>query len=94
MLVVTSLRQGRTEGCTARRLQDLFGVTRSTLVRWLRYFREIFPHTRAWRSICARLWPPVVPGALTELINRFVRTRDDPEAGLLACLKALCFEPR
>ena len=93
MLVVSALRKGRSKGYTARRLQDLVGVTRPTLRRWLLYFREIFPQTRPWRSICARLLPPVAPGALAELIRRFVQARGDPEAGLVACLKALCIEP-
>lgn len=93
MLVISALRQGRTEGYTARRLQDLVGVTRPTLARWLRYFREIFPQSRAWRLVRARLWPPVSPGAPAEMIQRFVQARGDPEAALVACLKALCTEP-
>lgn len=93
MLVISALRQGRTGGYTARRLQDLVGVTRPTLRRWLLYFREIFPLTRTWRLVRARLWPPVEPGALAELIRRFVLVRGDPEAALVACLKALCIDP-
>jgi hypothetical protein len=94
LLVVTALRQGRTEGFTARRVQELFGVTRPTLRRWLRYFREVFPQTRAWRALCGRLWPPVRSGALSELLERFLRARDGPEAGLIACLAALGTERR
>ena len=93
MLVVSALRQGRAEGYSARRLHDLVGVSRPTLIRWLRYFRELFPQTRSWRAICARLLPPVAPGALAELIQRFVQARGDPQAGLIACLKALCLAP-
>jgi hypothetical protein len=94
LLVVTALRQGRTEGFTVRRVQTLFGVSRPTLGRWLGYFREQFPQTRAWRSICGRLWPPVHSEALGEVIERFVQARDGPEAGLVACLAAFSPELR
>ena len=94
VLVVSALRQGRTEGFTMRRLQDLFGVTGPTLVRWLRYFREIFPQSRAWRWVRARLCPAIAPGDLAGMIARFVGARDDPEVGLVTCLKVLCTAPR
>jgi hypothetical protein len=89
ILVLTALREGRIKGCTAARLARLYGVTRPTLRRWLRYFHEIFPTTAAWRLLCARLLPPVRPGAIGELIDRFVQARGDPQDGLVACLMAL-----
>lgn len=89
ILVLTALREGRIKGCTAARLAQLFGVTRPTLRRWLRYFHEIFPTTAAWRLLCGRLWPPVQPGAIGELIGRFVQARGDPQDGLVTCLMAL-----
>jgi hypothetical protein len=65
-------------------------VTRLTLVRWLRYFRDHFPQTTAWRMLVGRLWPPVRQDGLVEdLLTRFVRARGDPEQGLVACLVAL-----
>ena len=95
VLVVTALRQGRAEGVTAQRVQARFGVTRLTLVRWLRYFRDHFPQTATWRALVGRLWPPVRrDGLLGDLLGRFVRARGDPEAGLVACLGALCGEGR
>lgn len=91
ILVVTALRQGRAEGFTAQRVQAMFGVTRLTLVRWLRYFRDCFPQTARWRQLVGRLWPPVAAGALvTDVLARFVRARGDPVQGLVACLGALC----
>lgn len=95
VLVVTALRQGRAEGVTAQRVQAMCGVTRLTLVRWLRYFRDCFPQTSTWRVLVGRLWPPVRrDGLLGDLLGRFVRARGDPEAGLVACLGALCGEGR
>ena len=90
VLVVTALRQGRAEGITAQRVQARFGVTRLTLVRWLRYFRDHFPQTSTWRALVGRLWPPVCrDGLVADLLGRFVRARGDPAAGLVACL-AVC----
>jgi hypothetical protein len=91
LLVITALRQGRVEGVTAHRVQTLFGVTRPTLARWLRYFRECFPSTPIWRRLVGRLGPPGRPAELIgELLHRFVRARGDPAQGLVACLVALC----
>jgi hypothetical protein len=89
VLVLTAMREGRTKGCTAARLRQLYGVSRSTLSRWLRYFHEIFPTTTAWCLLRARLWPPVTPGAIHDLIERFMHVRGDPESGLVDCLVAL-----
>ena len=93
-LVVSALRQGRTRGYTVRRLHVLFGLTRPTLARWIRYFREQFPHSRCFQSIGGRLMPPVavkrLPGSL---IERFQKARDAHEAALLACLKTLALGP-
>lgn len=90
VLVITALRQGRVAGSTAQRLQVLFGVTRPTLARWLRYFRDLFPQTPPWRRLVGRLWPPVRADHLAEdVLTRFVRARGDPESGLVGCLTAL-----
>jgi hypothetical protein len=93
-LVVSALRQGRTRGYTVRRLQVLFGLTRPTLARWIRYFREQFPHSRGFQSIRGRLLPQVavkrLPGSL---IERFQKARGAYDLALLACLKALALGP-
>jgi hypothetical protein len=90
VLVVTALRQGRVAGITAHRLQVLFGVTRPTLIRWLAYFRGVFPQTQTWRRLAGRLGLPGHPdGGVGDLLGRFVRARGDPEQGLVACLGAL-----
>ncbi|MBI5440258.1 MAG: hypothetical protein HY900_03495 [Deltaproteobacteria bacterium] len=95
VLVATALRQGRVEGVTARRLQELFGVTRPTLRRWVAHFRELFPQSRASRWLSGRLSPPVRPERLlADVIERFVQARDGPEPGLVACLAALRVEAR
>jgi hypothetical protein len=89
VLVVTALRQGRAEGVTAQQVQARFGVTRLTLVRWRRYFRDHFSQTPRWQGLVGRLWPPVRRDSLVaDLLGRFVRARGDPAAGVVACLGA------
>jgi hypothetical protein len=90
VLVLTALREGRVEGSTVDRLRARFGVTRLTLTRWRHYSREHFPQTATWRRLVGRVWPPVPAAArVTDLLGRFIRTRGDPEQGLVACLVAL-----
>lgn len=88
MLVVSALRQGG--GYTIRRLSLLFGLSRSTLERWQRYFHEIFPSSRGWQRLRGRLLPAIVLQDLPwGLIERFLAPRGDPETALVACLRAL-----
>jgi hypothetical protein len=90
VLVLTALRDGRGAGSTADHLRARFGVTRLTLRRWQRYFREHFPQTATWRRLVARFWPPVpVTALVADVLGRFLRARGDPEQGLVACLLAL-----
>lgn len=89
-LVVVALRQGRTQGYTVERLKALFGVTHPTLSRWMRYFRQVFPHSPAWRRLSGRVLPPVPEEHLPAgLLVRFVQARGDPDGGLISCLRAL-----
>jgi hypothetical protein len=90
VLVLTALREGRVEGITAARLQARFGVSRRTLTRWRRYFRVHFPQTATWRRLVGRVGPPGPAAArIADLLGRFIRSRGDPEQGLVACLVAL-----
>lgn len=93
ILVLVALRAGRSEGYTAARLCRMYGVTRITLIRWLRYFHEIFPTTTARRLLQGRLCPSLQPGAIGELIDRFTSPRGDPQDALVACLLALRVGP-
>jgi hypothetical protein len=94
VFLVTALRQGRTRGYTVERLKALFGVTRQTLIRWLGYFRQIFPCTQSWRCLSGKLIPPVDGQQLpASLIERFIRAGGDPEQGLASCLRALAHPP-
>jgi hypothetical protein len=81
--VVTALRQQRLDGFTAKRVQELFGIRRPTLDRWMRYFREIFPRSRSWQRVRGRISPAVSNQALpSALIEAFVQEHGSPEQAL------------
>jgi hypothetical protein len=91
VLVVTALRQQRCEGYTVRKIMDLFGVTLSTVKRWLRFFRSVFPQTSTWQRLRGLLIPPVAAEAIPlGVLERLGLTRDGPETALVRCLRLLC----
>jgi hypothetical protein len=72
---VVTLVAALREGTTARRLAVLrrvFGVTRSTVERWRRWWREVFPETSFWRAARRLFVPALAPAELPGvLIERF-----------------------
>lgn len=90
IVVATALRQQRDEGFTARKVMTLFGITRSTLRRWLKYFRTIFPQTTIWHKLCGLLMPPVAVQRIPlAVLERLGLKRDGPEPALVRCLRLL-----
>jgi hypothetical protein len=92
ILVVTGLLQQRTEGFCARRIEELFGVPRQTLTRWLTWFRDVFPKSELWQSLCGRFMLPVSTDSIPLVVfERLGLSRGDPEAVLVSCLRLLRF---
>jgi hypothetical protein len=88
--VVVALRQNRVGGYTVEKLKQLFDVTRSTLSRWMQYFREIFPVTPVWKLLSGRLMPPVCVEKLpASLLERFIASGENSERQLILYMKAL-----
>ena len=90
VLVVTALRQQRTQGFTVRKITEWFDVTRSTLRRWLAYFRDVFPHSATWQRLRSR-WLPAEPTEAipAALLIGMERARDDPQTTVAKCLNVL-----
>lgn len=58
--VVTAMRCGVTP-VRMRRLKEWVGVSRQTVLRWERWWRELLPKTPFWRAACGRFprrWIP------------------------------------
>ena len=90
VIVATALCQQRSEGYTARKVMELFGVSALTLKRWLAFFLLEFPKTTIWEKLRGLLIPPVSAEAIPfELLERLGLTRDGPETALLRCLRLL-----
>lgn len=90
ILVVTGLLQQRTEGVCARRIEEMFGIPPLTLKRWLAWFRDVFPKSELWQSLCGRFMPPVTADAIPlAVFERLGLSRGDPETVLVKCLRLL-----
>ncbi len=72
VVLVCALRQQRDGSASYRKLQKLFGVHRSTVWRWMEYFRECFLQTSQWLRLKDRLRADVdtdeAPGCVLELV--------------------------
>jgi len=94
VLLATAVRQGRNPDVTLAQLKRFCGVWRSTVKRWHRYFREIFPKSRNCRRLSGRLMPPIdseqLPGAL---LARFNQAYPDAGKALIACLQTFALGP-
>lgn len=90
VVLVTALRQQRDTGYSARKVMDLFGIARSTLKRWLAFFRSTFTQTSTWQKLRGLLIPPVATEDLPlGVLERLGLNRDGPETALLRCLRLL-----
>jgi len=57
---------------SVRALRDRLRIAPVTLKRWCRWWRESFPSTRFWQSVCEGFMPPVRTGELpNSLLERF-----------------------
>jgi len=86
VLLVVGLRQGRTEGFTARKIQKEYGVTRNTLKRWMGYYREEFFQTQSWKRLRGRVVSSIEDGDMEGLIDYFVQSHGDAADGFVSCL--------
>jgi hypothetical protein len=94
VLLVSALRQGQNPDITLERLKGLCGVWRSTVKRWLRYFKELFAHSVNFRRLSGHLMPPIGADQLPrDLLARLFKTYGEPEVALFKCLKILALGP-
>lgn len=87
ILVVLTLKQGRSEGYSFRKLKALFGISRQTLHRWISYFKDVFPVSRRWKKLRGRVSPNIsndqLPAALVLL---FIGQAETVEIGWVKLL--------
>jgi hypothetical protein len=91
MLAVMTLRQGRSAGKIAKKFQDLFGMTRNTVARWIVWYREVFPCSATWRRIRGLVNPEIGNSNLpADFVSHTIAHCPSPEEGLITCLRLLC----
>ena len=90
VLVVTTLRQQRSTGSGAKRLKELLHVSKETLERWLRFFREVFPTSTSWRRVRGLVGGEVRDQELPSgLLEQFMVQFEEPERAVVGCLRFL-----
>lgn len=98
VLLLPVLRDGPTRE-RLRRLEEVFGVSRRTLLRWRRFWREAVPVSRFWEARRGHFAVPVavqrLPGSLLEAFT----VAADPSGRVVAVLRFIsplscgCREP-
>lgn len=90
VLISVAVRQRRTTGITVRRLRALFGVSASTVQRWMAFFAMDVSQSAWWKRLRGRVPPNVRDDALPDaLLAEFDRVHGVGERALVACLAFL-----
>ncbi len=93
ILVVMTLKQNRPDGASARKIKEMFGISRKTLKRWIEYFRDEFPASLQWQRLRGRLASAVSNNELpAELVHYFLKNFQSPQQAIIGCLKFLASE--
>lgn len=94
VVVLASAMQHGVSGVRARRLKELFGVSRQTLRRWRGWWLETFPVSRFWQSLRGRFMPAVDENTLPlEMLARLEHADESPVAALLRLLQPISTAP-
>jgi hypothetical protein len=96
VVVLASALQHGVSAFRVRRLTELFGASRQTLLRWRSWWLETFPASRFWQSVRGRLMPSVDETTLPySLLGRFEHgsIEGGTMAGLLGLLQPISTRP-
>lgn len=87
VMVVVALRQQRTSGWSIRKLQETFGVSYQTILRWEAFYREAFPKSRRWKELRGQVSAGVRDDELpVSLIAHFMSSGDAAMQRFIALL--------
>jgi len=95
VVLVPILREGLTPE-RFRRLEEQLGVSRRTVLRWRRFWQELFPASRQWPRVLAELVPVDrhrLPGSLLAAFTGVAGGRDRLVAALRWLAAGECWEP-
>jgi hypothetical protein len=90
ILIITTLNQSKPQKYSRNMLSKMLGANRKTITRWLTYFREIFPHSKMWKTVRGFISPTVLnhdlPGSLIEYYLDHILSS---EGAIINCLRLL-----
>ena len=90
ILIVTTLRQQNPKNNSINMLARKFNVSRSTVVRWIRYFHEVFPKNPRWQRLRGLVSVQISNHDLPRsLVEHFLRSQTSSSGGLIKCLQFL-----
>lgn len=90
ILVIMTLRQSRATETRINQLMRTYSIPRTTIVRWISYFRSDFPVSREWLRLRGRVDAKVGNGDLPgSLVEHFLAYCGLAAGGLVACLQFL-----
>lgn len=95
VVLVPILREGLTPA-RFRRLEEQLGVSRRTVLRWRRFWQELFPASRQWPRVLAELLPVDrgrLPGSLLGAFTGVAADRDRLVAALRWLAAGESWEP-
>ncbi len=89
VVLISAMRCGASPA-RMRRLNELVGVSRHTVARWRRWWRDELPATRFWAGLAGTLMPPVAVADLpVSLLERFAGPSAERLFSLLRALSPL-----
>ncbi len=89
MLIVSAMR-GALIAWRLRRVAELFGADRPTVLRWRRWWREAFPSTAFWRAMAGRFAPALtIDELIGALLARFAGSTRERVIAALRLLSPL-----
>ncbi len=90
ILLVTTLRQQNSKDNSINMLAEKFDISRKTVVRWIRYFHEVFPQSLQWQRLRGLVSAQISNHELPSgLIQHFLRTQTSSFKCLINCLQFL-----
>lgn len=90
ILVVLTLKQGRSKGYSAGKLIRLTGISRSTLKRWMIWFKQVFPVSSLWQKLKGRLRFHIASDSLPQVVvHYFIKQSKSEEDGLIQTMQFL-----
>ena len=94
ILIITTLNQSKPQEYSKNMLTKMLGADRKSITRWLTYFREIFPHSKIWKTVrgfvSSTVSNQVLPGSLVEYYLGHISSS---EGAIINCLRLLVTGP-